>query len=152
MALASAFSAGNSYVYCASRYLYGLALERKAPRSLTKCTKQGVPVYCVAVTLAIALLSFLQVSNNAAVVLDWFVNLVAASQLVNFSVMAYTFIHWKRACDVQGLDRSSLPHKSVWQPFSAYYALTGCFIMTFIGGYTVFLPGKFTFFEDGGKY
>jgi Amino acid permease len=87
------------------------------------------------------MLSFLQVSTNAAVVLQWFVNLVTASQLINFSVMAYTFIAWKRACDAQGLDRKSLPHTSIWQPFSAWYALTGCFIMTFVGGYTVFLPG-----------
>jgi amino acid permease len=65
--------------------------------------------------------------------------------------MAYTFIHWKRACDVRGLDRNSLPHKSFWQPFSAYYALTGCFIMTFVGGYTVFLPGKFIFFNTAGE-
>ncbi|KAE8443327.1 hypothetical protein EG329_001970 [Mollisiaceae sp. DMI_Dod_QoI] len=142
MVLASAFSAGNSYVYCASRSLFGLALEGKAPKFLTKCTKNGVPIYCVAVTLAIALLSFLQVSNNAAVVLNWFVSLVTASQLINFSVMAFTFIAWKRACDAQGFDRNSLPHKSFWQPFSAYYALTGCFIMTFVGGYTVFLPGQ----------
>ncbi|KAM3065079.1 general amino acid permease agp2, variant 4 [Clarireedia jacksonii] len=92
MVLGAAFSAGNSYVYCASRSLFGLALEGKAPQFLTKCTKQGVPIYCVGVTLAIALLSFLQVSNNAAVVLQWFVNLVTASQLINFSVMAYTFI------------------------------------------------------------
>ncbi|QSZ30141.1 hypothetical protein DSL72_004661 [Monilinia vaccinii-corymbosi] len=92
MVLGAAFSAGNSYVYCASRALFGLALEGKAPKILTKCTKQGVPIYCVGVTLAIALLSFLQVSNNAAVVLQWFVNLVTASQLINFSVMAYTFI------------------------------------------------------------
>lgn len=95
MVLASAFSAGNSYVYCASRSLFGLVLEGKAPRFLTKCTKQEVPIYCVGVTLAIALLSFLQVSNNAAVVLQWFVNLVTASQLINFSVMAFTFICWK---------------------------------------------------------
>ena len=74
--LTACFSAGNSYVYCASRSLYGLALEGKAPRVLTKCTKQGVPVYCVAVVLLIALLSFLQVSNGASVVLNWFVNLV----------------------------------------------------------------------------
>lgn len=141
MVLASAFSAGNSYVYCASRSLYGLALEGKAPKILRKCTKSGVPVYCVIVTLAIALLSFLQVSNNAAIVLTWFVSLVTASQLINFSVMAFTFICWKRACDAQGFDRNLLPHKSFWQPFSAYYALTGCFIMTFVGGYTVFLPG-----------
>ncbi|KAF7860880.1 hypothetical protein EAF04_008398 [Stromatinia cepivora] len=142
MVLGAAFSAGNSYVYCASRSLFGLALEGKAPKFLTKCTKQGVPIYCVGVTLAIALLSFLQVSNNAAVVLQWFVNLVTASQLINFSVMAYTFICWKRACDAQGLNRDTLPHKSFWQPFSAYYALTGCFIMTFVSGYPVFLPGS----------
>lgn len=54
--LTAVFSAGNSYVFCASRSLYGLALEGKAPRFLTKCTKNGVPIYCVAVTLAIALL------------------------------------------------------------------------------------------------
>ncbi|KAF7895846.1 hypothetical protein EAF00_005861 [Botryotinia globosa] len=141
MVLGAAFSAGNSYVYCASRSLFGLALEGKAPKFLTKCTKEGVPIYCVCATLAVALLSFLQVSNNAAVVLQWFVNLVTASQLINFSVMAYTFICWKKACDAQGLDRNNLPHTSFWQPFSAYYALTGCFIMTFVGGYTVFLPG-----------
>ncbi|KAH8598862.1 amino acid transporter-like protein [Bisporella sp. PMI_857] len=139
MVLASAFSAGNSYVYCASRSLFGLALEGKAPRILTKCTKSGVPIYCVAVVLAIALLSFLQVSNNAAVVLNWFVSLVTASQLINFSVMSFTFIKWKKACDAQGFDRNELPHTSFWQPFSAWYGLIGCFIMTFVGGYTVFL-------------
>jgi amino acid transporter len=76
MILTACFSAGNSYVYCASRSLYGLALEGKAPRILRKCTKNGVPIYCVAIVLMIALLSFLQVSNGAAVVLNWFVNLV----------------------------------------------------------------------------
>lgn len=33
-------SVGNTYVYAASRSLYGLALEGKAPRILRKCTKQ----------------------------------------------------------------------------------------------------------------
>lgn len=142
MVLASAFSAGNSYVYCASRSLFGLALEGKAPKILTRCTKNGVPIYCVAVTLAIALLSFLQVSNSASVVLQWFVSLVTASQLINFSVMSYTFIKFMKACQAQGLSRDSLPYKGWGQPYIAYYALTGTFIMTFVGGYTVFLPGK----------
>lgn len=76
LVLTSAFSAGNSYCYCASRSLFGLALEGKAPKFLTKCTRNGVPIYCVGVVLLIALLSFLQVSNSAAVVLSWFVSLV----------------------------------------------------------------------------
>ena len=84
MVLTSALSAGNSYVYCASRSLYGLALEGKAPKFMTKCTKNGVPIYCVTATLLIALLAFLQVSNNAAVVLQWFVNLVSRPPMLPF--------------------------------------------------------------------
>lgn len=139
--LASAFSAGNSYVYCASRSLFGLALEGKAPKILTKCTKQGVPFYCVGVVLLIALLSFLQLGENSAVVLNWFVSLVTASQLINFSVMCFTFIRFYNACKVQGLDRDTLPYKGMLQPYAAYYGLVCTFIMTFVGGYTVFLKG-----------
>ena len=43
LVLTACFSAGNSYVYCASRSLYGMALEGKAPKIFTKCTKKGVP-------------------------------------------------------------------------------------------------------------
>jgi len=161
MVLGSAFSAGNSYMYCASRSLFGLALEGKAPRIFRTCTKNGVPIYCVALVLLLSLLSFLQVSNDSAVVLGWFVNLVrlnvsahrpgsstdancdqvTASQLINFSVMSYTYIKFKRALEAQGIDRNTLPYKAWWQPYSAWYALVGTFIMTFVGGYSVFLPG-----------
>ena len=161
LVLLSAFSAGNSYVYCASRSLFGLALEGKAPKIFTRCTRNGVPIYCVVLVLALSLLSFLQVSNGAAVVLQWFVNLVSqvkqakpplaadvgqvtASQLINFSVMSFTFIRFKKACDAQGLSRDSLPYKGRFQPYLAWYALSGCFVMTFVGGYTVFLPGQWS--------
>ena len=82
LVLSASFSAGNSYVYCASRSLFGLALEGKAPHIFTRCTRNGVPIYAVALVLAISLLSFLQVSNGSAVVLQWFVNLVS-SQFVH---------------------------------------------------------------------
>ncbi|MCJ1441225.1 MAG: hypothetical protein MMC23_001711 [Stictis urceolatum] len=140
--LGAAFSAGNSYVYCASRSLYGLALEGKAPRFLTRTARNGVPVYCVLVVLLIALLSFLQLSENSAVVLTWFVQLVTASQLINFSVMSFTYIRFYKALQAQGVDRGSLPHRSWLQPYAAYYALSGTFVMTFVSGYTVFLPGN----------
>lgn len=54
--LTSIFSAGNGYMFCASRTLFGLALEGKAPRFLARCTRSGVPVYSIAVTAAISLL------------------------------------------------------------------------------------------------
>ncbi|KAF5020964.1 hypothetical protein F66182_7010 [Fusarium sp. NRRL 66182] len=140
MVLLSAFSAGNSYVYCASRSLYGLALERKAPKFLTTCTRAGVPVYCVAFVLLVALLSFLQLSNNTAVVLEWFVSLVTASQLINFSCICVTYLCFRRALKAQGISRDTLPYKAWCMPFAAYYGFVGTFVMVFVGGYTVFLP------------
>ncbi|KAJ5787375.1 Amino acid/polyamine transporter I [Penicillium paradoxum] len=142
--LTASFSAGNSYMYCASRSLYGLALEGKAPKFFTKCTKNGVPVYCVILVLVFALLSFLQVSNSAAVVLNWFVNLVTASQLINFSVVTFTFIRFKKAVEAQGIDRRTLPYRSWFQPYIAYFACACTTVMAFVGGYTVFLPGRWS--------
>ncbi|KAJ7632824.1 aromatic amino acid transport protein aroP [Roridomyces roridus] len=140
--MTAVFSAGNSYVYCSSRTLFGLALEGKVPRFLARCNGNGVPIYCVAASLAIALLSFLQVSNNAAVVLKWFVNLVTASQLLNYAIISFTYLKFYYAMKAQGISRERLPHRTFWQPFCGYYAFTGTFIMAFVGGWTVFLPGN----------
>ncbi|KAL7791568.1 amino acid permease/ SLC12A domain-containing protein [Trichoderma ceciliae] len=138
--LTAAFSAGNSYVYCASRSLYGLALEGKAPRILTTCTRAGVPVYCVGFVLLFALLSFLQLSSNTAVVLNWFVSLVTASQLINFAAVCVSYLCFHRALKAQGISRDSLPYKAWFMPYAAWYALVWTFVMAFVGGYTVFLP------------
>ncbi|BCR84919.1 putative general amino acid permease (Agp2) [Aspergillus chevalieri] len=142
MVLGASFSAGNSYVYCASRSLYGLALDGKAPRFFTKCTRTGVPIYCVSVVLLIALLAFLQVSNSASVVINWFVNLVTASQLINFSVCTFTYIRFFKALKTQGFSRETLPYTSRFQPYLAYISLVCTTTMAFVGGYEVFLPGK----------
>ncbi|KAF9469326.1 amino acid permease-domain-containing protein [Collybia nuda] len=85
--------------------------------------------------------AFLQVSNNSAVVLQWFVNLVTASQLLNYTIISFTYIRFYKALKAQGISRESLPHKSFWQPFCGYYCLAGTLTMAFVGGYTVFLPG-----------
>lgn len=74
--LTSIFSAGNTYTYCAVRNLYGLALEGRAPKMLTYTTRKGVPLYCFFVVMLFPLLSFLQVSNNSAIVIQWLAALV----------------------------------------------------------------------------
>lgn len=140
MVLTAAFSAGNSYVYCASRSLYGLALEGKAPKLLSTCNKQGVPVYCVGIVLLFSLLSFMQLSSSASVVLNWFVSLVTASQLINFSAVCVSYLCFYRALKAQGIDRRKLPYRAWFMPYAAWFALAWTFVMTFVGGYTVFLP------------
>jgi amino acid transporter len=51
--LTSAFSAGNSVLYASSRTLYGLACAGQAPHFLRKCTRKGLPIWCVFITCQI---------------------------------------------------------------------------------------------------
>jgi amino acid transporter len=76
--LTSIFSAGNTYTYCATRTLYGLALEGRAPRVLTHTTRRGVPIWCYCIVMIFPLLSFMQVSNNSSMVISWFASLITA--------------------------------------------------------------------------
>ncbi|KAK7054685.1 general amino acid permease agp2 [Paramarasmius palmivorus] len=69
-------------------------------------------------------------------------NLVTASQVLNWAVMAFTYIRFYYALKAQGISRDTLPYKGFWQPFCGYYALTGSLIVVLIGGYTVFLDGN----------
>jgi amino acid transporter len=70
----SIFSAGNTYTYAATRSLYGLAIEGRAPKFLRYCTKNGVPLFCFAIVMAFPCLSYLQLSSGSSVVLGWFVS------------------------------------------------------------------------------
>ena len=69
--LTSIYSAGNAYVYCASRSLLGLARDGHAPKFLRKCTNNGVPIYCMAITLVFPCLSFLKLGSGSVQVLTW---------------------------------------------------------------------------------
>lgn len=62
----SIFSAGNTYTYAATRTLYSLALEGRAPKLLRKCTRTGVPIFCFLITMCFPFLAFLQLGGNGA--------------------------------------------------------------------------------------
>ena len=87
----SAFSAGNSFLYCGSRVLYGLALRGQAPKIFTYCTKSGLPLAAVLGVSCFALLSFMNVSAGAATVFNWFVNLSAVGGFFSWWGMCITY-------------------------------------------------------------
>lgn len=109
----SIFSAGNTYCFMATRSLYSLALEGHAPKFLRATTKNGIPHWCFCVTMVFPFLSFLQVSNGSAQAIRWLVNLVTASQLLNYVVMGTTYIFFFRALKAQGIDRRTLPYRGM---------------------------------------
>lgn len=139
--LVSAFSAGNSFIFCASRILYGLALEGQAPKVFGKCSRRGVPVYAVLAVLAVGLLAFLSVNQSSTKVLTWFVNMITTCQLLNYAIMVVTYIRFTKALTAQGILRSELPYWSKKTPYLAYYSLGMLVMMILCEGYYVFIPG-----------
>ena len=146
----SIFSAGNTYVYCATRVLYSLSMQGQAPRILRYCNSRGVPVYCFIVVMLFPFLSFLQVSNGSAVVLTWLTSLITGGILINFIIISITFISYFRACQAQGVDRKTRPYYGYFQPYGAYVALGFQLFVLFGYGYYAFRPAwdVATFFQS----
>jgi amino acid transporter len=138
--LTSIFSAGNTYTYCATRGLYGLALNGHAPRLLTKCTAGGVPVYAFCVVMIFPMLSFLQVSGGSQVVLQWLLSLITAGGLITYMIINITYLYFYRACKAQGLDRKTLPYCGRFQPWSSIIALAVELVIVIFYGYASFGP------------
>lgn len=149
--MTSVLSAGNNVVFSAARTLHGMAIDGKAPAFFAKCTRFGLPYYAVIVALAFCLLSLLQLGNTSATVLNWLVGICTASYLLNYFGTVVTYLHFYESLKRQGIDRNTLPYKGYLQPYAAWYALVGTFVMTLILGYTVFINGNWdttTFFTS----
>lgn len=142
LCITSAFSAGNSFVFCSSRALFGMAQRGMVPKIFKTCTRTGIPVYCIGVTFCFSLLSLLQLGSTSGDVLNWLVNLATGGQLINYFTMCITYLQFRKAYIVQGVDRSAFPFKSKYQPFLTYFAMFFLFCMIFLLGYTNFLPGN----------
>jgi len=86
----SAFSAGNSFLFCSSRILYGLAVRGQAPRFFAYCTKNGLPIvavlFCVRLPLSPSLSQIAHMKGlNLRVIFIFFVSLIQSS----FSVLSF---------------------------------------------------------------
>ncbi len=76
--LISAWSAGNSDLYAASRTFYALALQGQMPNIFRRCTKRGLPIWCVCITGTFGVLAYMNTGGHTAVLaFNWLYNLSA---------------------------------------------------------------------------
>jgi amino acid transporter len=139
--ITSIFSAGNAYVYCAMRSLYGLACDGQAPAIFKKTLKNGIPIYAFAVTMIFPFISFLQVSGSTAQAITWLQAVTEGATMINYIIISLTYIFFHRACKAQGIDRATLPYVGYFQPYCAYITLVYMTVIEGIFGYVVFVPG-----------
>ncbi|CAE6483557.1 unnamed protein product [Rhizoctonia solani] len=134
----SAFSAGNSFLFTASRILYGLAVRGQAPRIFTKCTKGGLPVVSVGFCSLFSLLAFMNVSTDGATVFNWLVNLTTIGGFFTWWAINCTYVRFYQGLKVQGIDRKKFIYYSGLQPYLSYWGIFWSTLIIIINGFAVF--------------
>lgn len=139
--LFSGWSCGNAYLYASSRTLYSLARDSQAPKFLLKCTKSGVPIYCVLVVSLITCVTFMVASNSSVEVFYWFIDLTTCGLVLTYTLMVVVFLFWYRALKAQGIDRHTyLPWAAPLMPYWAWLASVIGSAVTLFNGFAVFSP------------
>lgn len=133
-------SAASSNVYSGSRVLVGLAERQCAPAFIKKTTKRGVPYYATAVTAAMGLLAYMNLSSSGEDVFNWLLNITAVAGFIAWSCVCVCHLCFIRALKAQNIDRDTLPFKSWGGSYLAWYALTFCIIIILTQGFTAFVP------------
>ncbi|KAJ8583988.1 general amino acid permease 1 [Rhizopogon salebrosus TDB-379] len=136
--LTSAFSAGNSFLFCSSRILYGLAIRGQAPHFLTFCTKKGLPIAAVLCSSAFAFLSLLGVLSGAGIAFNWFLQLATVGGYVGWFSINVTYLFFYRGLRAQKIDRRGLYYWNTLQPWLSIWGLFWSIIFILINGFTVF--------------
>ncbi|KAK2756506.1 hypothetical protein FQN54_005399 [Arachnomyces sp. PD_36] len=133
------FSAANSDLYIATRTVYGLAREGKAPQILARTDKRGVPIYALALSAAFALLAYMNVSDDSTTVFGYFVNLVTMFGLLTWISILITHIFFVRARKAQQVPETSLAFKAPLGVGGSWGALAFCILIAFTKNFDVFI-------------
>lgn len=133
-------SASNSDLYIATRTLYGLSINGKAPSFFSKTNRMGVPYYALGFSSLFCALAYLNCSSNSATVFTYFVNVVSITGLLTWVSILVTHIFFMKALAAQGIDRKrDLVYRAPFQPYGSYIALGFCIIIALIKNFTAFL-------------
>jgi amino acid transporter len=132
------FSAANSDLYIATRTIYGLAREGKAPRIFSRTDRRGVPVFALAISALFALLAYMNVSSDSKTVFKYFVNLVTIFGLLTWISILVTHIYFVRARRAQNVPNSELAYVAPLGIYGSYGALAFCILIAFTKSFNVF--------------
>jgi yeast amino acid transporter len=80
-----------------------------------------------------SLLAYMGVHAGSGKVFNWFANMTSVAGLLTWFGISFTYIRFYTGMKVQGIDRTSLPFASRFQPYAAWYAAISCLIICLVG-------------------
>lgn len=139
--LTSVLSCGNAGLFAASRMLYSLAQEGKAPKYFTKCNKRGIPLRALNLTTVCGALCFMSAQFGLNTVYGWLLNIGALTGFIAWLAIAISHLAFRRAYAAQGRKVEDLKYKAKFFPFGPLFAFIVC-ALVILGQYYAY--GDFT--------
>ncbi|KAH8736310.1 amino acid permease/ SLC12A domain-containing protein [Ilyonectria robusta] len=139
--LLSAITAGNAFLYSASRNLYSLAKAGNAPAIFKRCNRYGLPYFSVAITSCLGVLAYLSLSNTSLTVFNWLINITNTSGYISWICCGIIYVRYRKTMDYHQLES---PYRSRVQPWGIYFGTIGSMFLMLINGFTVFLPSQWS--------
>ncbi|MET3194173.1 amino acid permease [Bacillus sp. OAE603] len=140
--LTSVLSAGNSALYGASRVVWVLAKEGKAPAFLKKVNSNGIPTNAIYLSTIIGMAAFLTSLFGEGTVYTWLLNAAGLSGFLSWLGISITHYRFRKAYIAQGRKLSDLPYVSKWYPFGPIVATILCVIAILGQNYSAFTGGQ----------
>lgn len=137
--LTTVLSAGNSGLYAATRMLYVLATEGKAPRFFARLSASGVPRRALIAVTAIAALCFLTSIYGKDTVYLWLINTSGMGGFLCWLGIAVCHWRFRRGLACHGFDTSILPYRAKFFPLGTALAFAICLTVTLGQNYEAFL-------------
>lgn len=137
--LTSAYSAGTSQLYAASRSLHSMALNGDAPKFFATLNRWGIPYFSVAISSLFVFLAYLNCSQSSSTVFNWLSNIVSISGFISWMFVAMCYLRFRTIIDHHGLNER-VPYRFPGMKYFAYF--TGSFfgILAVTNGFYVFFP------------
>lgn len=129
------FSAANSDLYIASRTLYGLAKEGKAPKIFKKTDSRGVPIYALGLSVCFCFLAYLGVKQSSYKVFGYFTAMVTIFGLLTWIAILITHITFVRARRAQGITNDQVAYVAPLGEAGSWGALIFCILIAIFRGF-----------------
>lgn len=140
--LTAVLSAGNSAMYAATRVLWVLAKEGKAPAFLKKVNKRGIPTNALYFSSFIGMAAFLTSIFGDGTVYSWLLNASGLAGFISWLSISITHYRFRKAYIAQGRDLKDLPYVSKWYPFGPIFATVLCLVAILGQNYGAFFGTK----------
>lgn len=136
--LTAALSVYNSSVYSNSRMLYGLAVQRNAPRFLRKLNKNHVPVAAIGISGLFAAICVVINKVMPEDALTYLMSLVVSALIINWIMISLTHLFFRKAKNKAGVKRLKFP--ALLYPAGNYITLAflmGVLVIMWLNGMQV---------------